>query len=373
MNLTRNKEIQMADITEIFGSETLSEELKTQVQEAWENKLSEAREDISAELREEFAQRYENDKSQIVEAMDNMLTDALKKEISEFAEDKAQVVKERVAYKTAVSEHSNMLSTFVSDTLVKEVKELREDRNALKGQFTKLENFVVRQLSKELTEFAQDKKDLVEKKVQLVAEGRKVIEDTKSSFIKRAAGLVENAVDSTLKNEIKTLKDDIKVAKENNFGRKVFEAFAGEYMSSYLSEGGEISKLQQLLAKEKDASAKLEEALDKKDADIKTAQTKLKITEDKMARANVLAELVSPLSKDKRQVMVELLESVQTGNLKKQFEKYLPAVLNETVAPKGDDSEMITEHTGDRTINNIDDNNTNSDIVHIKRLAGLRS
>lgn len=374
MNLTRNKEIQMADITEIFGSETLSEELKTQVQEAWENKLSEAREDISAELREEFAQRYENDKSQIVEAMDNMLSDALKKEISEFAEDKKAVVEERVAYKKAVGEHSNMLSTFVSDTLVKEVKELREDRNALKGQFTKLENFVVRQLSKELTEFAQDKKDLVEKKVQLVAEGRKLIEDTKSAFIKRAAGLVENTVDSTLKNEIKTLKDDIKVAKENNFGRKVFEAFAGEYMSSYLSEGGEISKLQQLLANEKDASAKLEEALKSKEDDIKTAQTKLKITEDKMARANVLAELVSPLSKDKRQVMVELLESVQTANLKKQFEKYLPAVLNETVAPKGDDSSMITEHTGDReNVNNIDDNNTNSDIVHIKRLAGLRS
>ena len=47
----------MADITEIFGTEGLSEELKSQVQEAWENKLSEAREDISAELREEFAQR----------------------------------------------------------------------------------------------------------------------------------------------------------------------------------------------------------------------------------------------------------------------------------------------------------------------------
>ena len=49
----------MADITEIFGTEGLSEELKSQVQEAWENKLSEAREDISAELREECAQRYE--------------------------------------------------------------------------------------------------------------------------------------------------------------------------------------------------------------------------------------------------------------------------------------------------------------------------
>lgn len=363
----------MADITEIFGSETLSEDLKIQVQEAWENKLSEARENISAELREEFAQRYENDKSQIVEAMDNMLSDALKKEISEFAEDKKAVVKERVAYKTAVSEHSNMLSTFVSDALVKEVKELREDRNALKGQFTKLENFVVRQLSKELTEFAEDKKDLVEKKVQLVAEGRKMIGETKTAFIKRASSLVENTVDSTLKNEIKTLKEDIKVAKENNFGRKVFEAFAGEYLSSYLSEGGEINKLQAQLVEQKDVASKLEDALNQKDADIKATQTKLKVTEDKMTRANALAELVSPLSKDKRQVMVELLESVQTANLKKQFEKYLPAVLNETVAPKGDDSSMITEHTGDRTINNIDDNNLNSDIVHIKRLAGLRS
>lgn len=361
----------MADITEIFSSDVLSEELKTQVQEAWETKLSEAREEISAELREEFAQRYENDKSQIVEAMDNMLSDALKKEISEFAEDKAKVVEERVAYKKAVGEHSDMLSTFVSDTLVKEVNELRADREALKGQFTKLENFVVRQLSKELTEFAQDKKDLVEKKVKLVAEGKKLIEDTKSAFIKRAAGLVEKHVDSTLKSELSTLKEDIKVAKENNFGRKVFEAFAGEYMSSYLSEGGEIRKLQNVISESKEAVSNLEKAIEEKEAEVKATQTKLKIAEDKMVREKTLADLVSPLSKDKRQVMVELLESVQTSNLKKQFEKYLPAVLNETVESASADN-IITEHTGDRSVN-TDNNTTNNDIVNIKRLAGLRS
>jgi hypothetical protein len=38
----------MANITEIFGSEALSEEVKTSLQEAWEKKLSEAREEISA-------------------------------------------------------------------------------------------------------------------------------------------------------------------------------------------------------------------------------------------------------------------------------------------------------------------------------------
>ena len=362
----------MADITEIFGTEGLSEELKSQVQEAWENKLSEAREDISAELREEFAQRYENDKSQIVEAMDNMVTDALKKEISEFAEDKAKVVKERVAYKTAVGEHSNMLSKFITDALVKEVKELREDRDNLKGQFTKLEDFVVRQLSKELTEFAQDKADLVEKKVQLVAEGRKLIDETKAAFIKRAAGIVENTVSSTLKNEMSALKEDIKVAKENNFGRKVFEAFAGEYMSSYLNEGGEIRNLQQQITDQQKAVSEAEAALEQKEADIKATETKLKIAEDKIVREKTLSELVDSLSKDKRQVMVELLESVQTANLKKQFEKYLPAVLNEDVKSE-DDKTIITEHTGDRNINIDDNNSINADIVNIKRLAGLRS
>jgi hypothetical protein len=69
----------MADITEIFGTDGLSEDVKSKVQEAWENKLSEAREDISAELREEFAQRYTNDKANIVEAMDKMIGEVMKK------------------------------------------------------------------------------------------------------------------------------------------------------------------------------------------------------------------------------------------------------------------------------------------------------
>ena len=70
--------------------------------------------------------------------------------------------------------------------------------------------------------------------------------------------------------------------------------------------------------------------------------------------------------------MVELLESVQTANLKKQFEKYLPAVLNEDVKSE-DDKTIITEHTGDRNTNIDDNDSINADIVNIKRLAGLRS
>jgi hypothetical protein len=270
-------------------------------------------------------------------------------------------------------EHTGTLTKFINEILVKEVKELHGDRDSLKGQFTNLEEFVVRQLSKELGEFNEDKKGVVEAKVKLVSEGKKIIEDTKTAFVKRASSLVENTISSTLKNEMKTLKDDIKVAKENNFGRKVFEAFAGEYMSSYLSEGGEIRKLQTQLTDQQGSNEKLEGKLAEKDAEIETMGTKVKIAEDKINRERTLNELISPLSKSKREVMTELLESVQTANLKKQFDKYLPAVLNESMESANDtDNVIITEHTGDRAVTETI-KSENEDIINIKRLAGLRS
>ena len=87
----------MANIENILGSEVLSEEVKTSINEAFESRIEEERESLTAELREEFATRYDSDKSQIVEAMDAMLKDAITAEISEFANDRAKLAEERVA------------------------------------------------------------------------------------------------------------------------------------------------------------------------------------------------------------------------------------------------------------------------------------
>ena len=71
----------------LLESDVLSEEVSTQISEAWEAQINEAREEITAELREEFAQKFEHDKSVIVEAMDNMLSTAIKTEMDEFKTD----------------------------------------------------------------------------------------------------------------------------------------------------------------------------------------------------------------------------------------------------------------------------------------------
>ena len=110
-------------IDELLSSGALSEEVRSSISEAWETKINEAREAITAELREEFATRYENDKAQIVEAMDSMLGDVIAKELTEFQADKAKVNEDRVAYRKHMKEHAKVLDGFVMEALRKEARE----------------------------------------------------------------------------------------------------------------------------------------------------------------------------------------------------------------------------------------------------------
>jgi len=87
-----------------------------------------------------------------------------------------------------------------------------------------------------------------------------------------------------------------------------------------------------------------------------------------------MGELLTPLAKSKRGIMEELLESVQTKNLKGSFQKYLPAVLNETVDRKETSKVALTEKTGDKVPQKEettkDENSGN--IIHLKKLAGIK-
>ena len=366
----------------LLESDIMSEEVRTQLSEAWEAQVNEAREEITAELREEFAQKFEHDKSVIVEAMDNMLSTTIKSEMEEFKTDREALIAERVAYKKAISTHASLLEKFITSQLATEVKELRADRTKVNEHLGRTKEFVVKQLSRELAEFHDDKRDLVNTKVRMVAEGKEILMKTKSSFIKRSAELVEKTIETALRSELKILKEDIQSAKENEFGRKLFEAFAGEFMTSQLNEGTEVAKMSKKLEESATAIAKLEETLTEKDETITLAGKAQRVMKDRMDRKEVLESLLSPLGKSKRSVMVDLLETVKTANLKTAFKKYLPAVLNEastvsTEAKQSLNEGKVTEHTGDRgvelTVSTTQESTSNdANIVQLKKLAGLK-
>ncbi len=365
----------MSGIKELFGTGVLSEEVQSQLQEAWDSQAKVLREEVEATLREEFSQRYEHDKGLIVEAADKMISEAIRKELEELAIDKRDLAEAKVEYKKQVKEHAKLLNKFVMEQLAKEVKELRQDRTAQKANFEKLEEFALKKLSNELRELKEDEDKLVKARVDLVTEGRKVIAEAKAKFIKEAAIKAEKLLTETLRTEITQLREDIQVSRENAFGRKIMEAFAGEFMASGFADGTQVKKLGDQLAA---LTQKLEETtklVESKDAAIAQAQAKIRIAEDAVKRQAIMQELVAPLGKEKREIMEDLLKTTKTENLRESYNKYLPAVLNETAA-KPTSKTVISESatsqktavTGDKASS---EDSAPADIISLRKLAGI--
>ena len=361
-------------IKPLLDSELLSEEAQQEITEAWESKLNEAKEQARAELREEFAQRYEHDKSVMVEALDRMVTEGLAAELQQVAAEKQALAEDRVKFQTKIKEDASKFNNFMITKLAEEIGELRKDRKMHTEGVQKLEQFVVHALAREIQEFAQDKQDVVETKVRLVREARKQLETLKAKFVTESAKKMSNAVSTHLKGELSQLKEDIKVARENNFGRRIFEAYASEFGATHLNEKQEVRKLHDTIAQKDQKLAEAIKFAEKAKVLVESKEREMRILKESNQREVALEELLAPLNKEKAEVMRNLLESVQTTRLSSAFEKYLPAVLEDRSAKA---SKVIVESlstaTGDKSARSpdADHQDEQSNVIDLKRLAGL--
>lgn len=376
-------------VKQLFESNVISEETKSEIEQAWQQRVQEnreqvteeLREQVTAQLREEFAQKYEHDKTVMVEAVESMIADRLTAELSEFAEDRQGLIEARAKYVAKMKTDAEVLESFVLKNLQKELAELHEDRKSVADNMAKLESFIVDALAKEIAEFHSDKKDLAETKVRLIKESREKFDALKTAFIKKSAKVVESAISNGIRNELTQLREDIEAARKNDFGRRLFESFASEYAASYLNEKSETAKLMKIV---KQKEAELQEAakvVAETQKLVESRETQLKIARDLAERKEVMSELLGPLSGDKRSVMRELLESVQTEKLVSAYEKYLPAVMDGATTQK---KQALTEAaepaptsqkevvTGDKQAQQIGSEEKTAEIFDIRRLAGLK-
>jgi hypothetical protein len=346
-------------LSSILGKDVLPPELVTSLQEAFDKKVAEAREEAEVSVREELAQRFEHDKDRLVEAMDHAITDVIQSYEAQKAEEinrlrEAQekfhsgLKEARRAYRQRMNEHLSSANTFVAKHLAEEVKAIRSERKKLaearvkaaadvesiktrlaeahNRHVKKIDEFVVGQLTGELNEFNQDRRALVETRAKLVAEHRRKLEETQRRFVKESAKKLDQAITAQLRDEMVQLHEDIERNRQNNLGRKMFDAFLGEFMSSYFSEGTEARKFQDMLeganAELTSTKARLAEA----EAKAETVVRKAQLSEARAERAKIMSELLSNLRGEKRAVMEGMLETTKTGDLKKSFERFLPLV-----------------------------------------------
>lgn len=361
-------------IKPLLDSELLSEEAQQEITEAWEAKLSEAREQVRSELREEFAQRYEHDKTVMVEALDRMVTDGLATEIQAVQAERQALVEDRVKFQARIREDATRFNNFMITKLAEEIGELRQDRKTHTQGMEKLESFVVHALAREIQEFAQDKQDVIETKVRLVTDARVKLAELKSRFVSESAKKLSGAVGTHLRSELGQLKEDIQLARENNFGRRIFEAYATEFGATHLNEKAEVRKLHDIIVAK---DQRLSEAIDlsqQAQVLVEATRREMRVLKESNQRESTLEELLAPLNREKGQVMRSLLESVQTDRLSRAFEKYLPAVLEDrSVKAKSAITETVSVATGDKSARSPDADHVEqqSNVIDLKRLAGL--
>jgi len=359
----------------LLESELVNEETRAVIQEAWASKLNEARDEIRAELREEFAQRYDHDKSVMVEALDRMVTEKLTEEIAQVQAEKLSLAEDRVKFQGKMRESASKFNDFMVTKLAEELGELRKDRKTQNESVEKLESFIMHALARELSEFAQDKRAVVEAKVKLVAEARDQLTALKKKFVNESAEKLSKSVAGHLKSELTQLHEDIKVARENSFGRRIFEAFATEFGATHLNEKAEMRKLMSAVKQKEAELNEAREVAKQAKTLVESKDKEIRIIRESNARNRIMEELLSPLNEDKASTMRDLLENVQTSRLKGAYEKYLPAVLAERAELQGTKrvvTESRSEVTGDKSAKMVEkDDSGVANIIAMKRLAGL--
>jgi CHAT domain-containing protein len=179
-------------------------------------------------------------------------------------------------------------------------------------------------------------------------------------------------VSKNLNKEITSLKEDIETARQNDFGRKLFESFASEYANSYLNEKSETAKLLKVVDTKNRQLAEAKNIVDKTTTLTEAKDAEIKKINESVQRSKIMNDLIAPLGNDQREIMSDLLESVQTSKLEKSFNKYLPTVI-EGNSPAKKKAVIVEgkEITGNKEETNVSRQKQNENVVDIRRLAGL--
>jgi hypothetical protein len=209
------------------------------------------------------------------------------------------------------------------------VQEWTTQRNAL---VESIDEMVTAALVEELEELKADISDFRDLEVEFadrLVEEKKAMAVTLSEEIDTLVDKLNEWLELRIESEFDELREDINEAKQNLFGRKIFESYAKEYTKNFVDEDSLQAQVNVLEDKLSDAEKKIVESK-------KTAETSLTETLAKLAtltREKALLETLAPLSGTKREQMAILLTNIETEKLSEAYAMYINRILKEDKAP----------------------------------------
>lgn len=235
-----------------------------------------------------------------------LLSEETKAEISEQWTSSVEEFKTQVREETSAEVRSELAGQWITE------------RDEL---ITKVDGFVAEALTKEIAELKGD----IERFRDLEAEFAEQLVEAKHKLASEVAEELDSLVDKIdaffemrLSAEMEELKEDLAIVKENEFGRKMFEAFASTYAKHYVDEDAVQSQLVV-------AESKLEDA--------EKQVAKLEEERNKMIREAKMEEVLSSLTGKKREQMEMVLRNVDTARLEESYKYFIGRVLKEDEQP----------------------------------------
>lgn len=231
----------------------------------------------------------------------------------------------------------------------------------------KVDEFVAEALQNELSELRSD----VERFRDLEAEYAEKLVEQKHEMAKEVASELDTLVDKIdaffemrLQAEMEELKEDLEDVKKNEFGRRIFEAFASEFSKSHVDENAVQRRLMAVESKLADA----EELLAEREQEL-----------NQIVREAKMEQVLAPLTGKKREQMAMLLKPVETAKLEESYKFFIGRILKEDAQPaKSVLSESVEKKTilvtgeqastGDRASAR---SALSEDLQKMKRLAGI--
>lgn len=230
---------------------------------------------------------------------------------------------------------------------------------------SKVDEFVAEVLTKELDEFHGD----VDRFRDLEAEFAEKLVEEKHKLAGEVAAELDDLVDKIdaffemrITAELEELKEDLEVVKQNDFGRKIFDAYAATYATNYVDEDAVQSKLVVAEGKLADAEKRL---------------ASLEEERSKMIREAKMEQVLAPLTGKKREQMAMVLRNVDTARLEESYKFFIGRILKEDEPQKAPLSEGV-QPKGSTTVKTGDTDDSpvqkpvNAQLVEMKRLAGIK-
>lgn len=384
-------------------------EAKKAFEDLMKEKVEQIRKEVRQEVFEEFSKQAKVDKENIVESVNTVMNkvvsdnqkkneilkkslikeklalkeaqDNLSKEKLDYQESvKADYAKKLNEYKEkmnqklteAKADYIQKATKFVNETIKSEVSGLRNDKKQLAESLEKFGKFISEQVSVYAKQQKKELASLDNLRVRLVKEQSEKIAETKKKFFAEAAEKMEKFTNAVIARELKEYRQDIAESRKKSFGAKLFEAFAKEYAVKFFNEDKIVKSMLESVKAKQNKLLATNKALEKQLKESKEQNEKASKINERLMRAKIISENVSILSKDKQDMIKNLVKDVPTDKLQESISKYMPMIMNDSakkqintnsrVLKEGRKSTILTGETKKRNAMSLDNDVLSKDL-----------